>query len=183
MICPNEICNKEIPDDSLFCDQCGCQLRECPDCHAVLYKPFCSKCGTRTEERKWIDSIPVVDNSNVNKSSISDADEMEDTSQTLIITKTPALKLQHDDLILNIKSGDVLGRTTGAHDGALADFKVISSRHAEVRLSDNKWIITDLGSTNGSFLNNQKLDANSDYEIHDGDIVKLANISFTAHIN
>lgn len=182
MICPNEMCKKEIPGDSVFCDQCGCQLRECPDCHAVLYKPFCSKCGTRTEERKWGGDSPETGNSNADKSSINNADGMEDTSQTLIITKTPALKLQHDNLILDIKSGDILGRTTGAHVGALANFKVISSRHAELRLIDNKWIFTDLGSTNGSFLNNQKLDANTDYEIHDGDIVTLANISFMAQM-
>lgn len=182
MICPNEICNKEIPDDSLFCDQCGCQLRKCPDCHSILHTPFCSKCGTRTVERKWTEPIPDADNSNASKSSISNAYGMEDASQTLIITKTHALKLQHDDLILDIKSGDVLGRAIGAHSGALADFKVISSRHAEIRLEDNKWIFTDLGSTNGSFINNQKIDANTDCEIHDGDIVTLANISFTAQM-
>ena len=183
MICPNEICNKEIPDDSVFCDQCGCQLRECPECHEVRYKTFCSKCGTKTVEQKWMEPATTTEKNHAESTFVDMANNTENTQQTLIITKTPTLKLQHDDLILNIKSGDVLGRTTGAHDGALADFKVISSRHAEVRLSDNKWIITDLGSTNGSFLNNQKLDADSDYEIHDGDIVKLANISFTAHIN
>lgn len=182
MICPNEMCHREIPDDSVFCDQCGCQLRECPDCHAVLYKPFCSKCGTRTEERKWIDSIPVVDNSNTNKSSVVDTNIMENTSQTLIITKTPALKLQHDDITLDIKSGDVLGRATGVHSGMLADFKFISSRHAEIRLKDNNWFLRDLDSTNGTCINNQKLDTNSDYEIHDGDIVTLANISFMAQM-
>lgn len=182
MLCPNEMCKKEIPGDSVFCDQCGCQLRECPDCHSILHTPFCSKCGTRTVERKWIETIPDADNSNANKSSINNADGMEDTSQTLIITKTPALKLQHNDLILDIKSGDVLGRTIGTHSGILADFKVISSRHAEIRFKDNKWVFADLRSTNGSFINNQKLDANTDYEIYDGDIVTLANISFMAQM-
>ena len=182
MICPNEICNKEIPDDSLFCDQCGCQLRECPDCHSILHTPFCPKCGTPTVERKWGGDSPETGNSNADKSSINNADGMEDTSQTLIITKTPALKLQHNDLILDIKSGDVLGRATGAHSGMLADFKFISSRHAEIRLKDNNWFLRDLDSTNGTCINKQKLDTNSDYEIHDGDIVTLANISFMAQM-
>ena len=183
MICPNEMCKKEIADDSVFCDQCGCQLRECPDCHAILHTPFCSKCGTPSVVRKWMEPAATEEKNHVESTSVDVANNTENTSQTLIITKTPTLKLQHADLILDIKSGDVLGRTTGAHAGALADFKVISSCHAELRLNDNKWIVTDLGSTNGSFLNNQKLDTNSDYEIHNGDIVTLANISFTAHIN
>lgn len=183
MICPNEICNKEIPNDSVFCDQCGCQLKECPDCHAILLSPYCSKCGTQTVERKWSESTPEAANKIVEKTSVDDTNNTENISQTMIITKASCLKLKHENLILDINSGDILGRSTGAHAGELADFKVISSRHAEITLNENKWIITDLGSTNGSYINNQKLDANSEYEIHDGDIVTLANINFTAQIN
>ena len=183
MICPNEMCKKEIPDDSVFCDQCGCQLRECPDCHAILHTPFCSKCGTPTVERKWMEPATPTEKNHAESSVVDMANNTENTPRTLIIAKTPTLKLQHDDLILDIKSGDVLGRTTGAHAGVLADCKVISSRHTEICLNDNKFFITDLGSTNGTYLNNQKLEPNSEYEIHDGDIVTLANISFTAHIN
>ena len=176
MICPNEMCNKEIPDDSIFCDQC-------PNCHSILHTPFCSKCGTPTVERKWGGDSPETGNSNADKSSLNNTSVIEETSQTLIIAKTPTLKLQHDDLILDITSGDVLGRTTGAHTGKLADFKVISSRHAEISLNDNKWFITDLGSTNGSLLNTKKLVINTEYEINDGDELVLADIHFTAHIS
>lgn len=182
MICPNELCKKEIADDSAFCDQCGCHLRECLDCHSILYTPFCSKCGTPTVERKWIDTVPKADITIINKSSDNNTIETKDTSQTFIITKNPSLKLQHDDLILDIKSGDVIGRTIGAHVESLAEFKAISSRHAQFRLDDNKWIFTDLASTNGSFINDQKLDSKIEYEIQDGDIVTFANINFTAYI-
>lgn len=183
MICPNETCKKEIPDNSVFCDQCGCRLRECPDCYAVLHTPFCSKCGKPTIERKWTEPTLAEEKNSVKKTSVDVANNTEDATQTLIITKAPTLKLQHDDLILDIKSGDVLGRTTGTHAGTLGDFKVISSRHAELRLNDNKWIITDLSSTNGTFINNQKLKPNSGYEINDGDLITLANVNFTAQIN
>lgn len=183
MICPNPMCKTEISDDSVFCDRCGFQLKECSNCHTVLHTLFCSKCGKPTIEREWNKVIPIVKNKTVEKTSVDVSNDTEEETQTLIIRNASSLKLQHDDLILDIKSGDILGRTAGAHAGTLGDFKVISSHHAELRLNDNKWIVTDLGSTNGTFINNQKLESNFEYEINDDDLITLANVNFTARIN
>ncbi len=45
MICPSENCKKEIPDDSLFCDQCGIKLKKCETCGKIAFGNFCGKCG------------------------------------------------------------------------------------------------------------------------------------------
>jgi len=45
MICPNKICKQEIPDDSLYCDQCGLKILRCSKCGAPGIGKHCGKCG------------------------------------------------------------------------------------------------------------------------------------------
>lgn len=45
----------------------------------------------------------------------------------------------------------------------------VSSRHAELRAIDHRYILVDLGSTNGTFVNGERV--THERELHDGDIV------------
>lgn len=54
----------------------------------------------------------------------------------------------------------------------------LSNVHAEFRIEAGVPVITDLGSTNGSFLNDQKLTANLPAPIKDGDRIKLGTSNF-----
>lgn len=47
----------------------------------------------------------------------------------------------------------------------------VSGRHAEIRYSDGKYTLHDMGSTNGTFLNGTRVDAGVD--LHDGDRVRF----------
>ncbi len=51
-----------------------------------------------------------------------------------------------------------------------------SRRHAQFTLVEGQLILTDCGSTNGTFLNHQRLDHNT--PVKDGDIVHFANLEF-----
>lgn len=55
---------------------------------------------------------------------------------------------------------------------------VISRYHAKLDKENNSFILTDLDSTNGTFVNGRKLTANENFEIKQGDTVSFANISF-----
>ncbi len=45
----------------------------------------------------------------------------------------------------------------------------VSSRHAELRAVGSKYVLVDLGSTNGTFVNGDRI--TGEHELHDGDVV------------
>ena len=55
--CPD--CRQMIPDDSAFCDQCGKELRWCPECRRPKRGTECPVCGSYlVDGRKWLSSAP-----------------------------------------------------------------------------------------------------------------------------
>lgn len=151
IICPN--CLKEIPDDSVYCDQCGKPIFEKKDVVEI---------SVDVAEQQPIDFQP--------------------TELVTINKSVPLLKLKHEKLTLSMNDGDILGRTIGPFANELGIFKVISSRHAQIKLSDNKWFVTDLHSTNSTFINQNWLEPDKQYEIRNGDILTLSNIDFSVTI-
>ncbi|CAH9146248.1 unnamed protein product [Cuscuta epithymum] len=55
----------------------------------------------------------------------------------------------------------------------------ISSRHLTVEFnsSDGKWVICDLGSLNGTFLNGDKLDPSCPAALSDSDVIKIGDLT------
>ncbi len=54
----------------------------------------------------------------------------------------------------------------------------LSRRHAAFVSYRNQPHLLDLGSYNGTYINNVRLQVDKPYPIHSGDIVKFANLSF-----
>ena len=48
----------------------------------------------------------------------------------------------------------------------------VSRNHAEIRFEDGKYVLYDLGSTSGSFINNKKVNKGI---LYSGDLVLIAN--------
>lgn len=57
--------------------------------------------------------------------------------------------------------------------------KMVSSRHGEIRRRGSSWILVDLGSTNGTELNEVRLTARNEYALQDGDQIRLGDILLT----
>ena len=49
----------------------------------------------------------------------------------------------------------------------------VSSRHAEIRSAEGRHTIHDQNSTNGTFLNSERVSAGGSRELRDGDVVSL----------
>lgn len=67
----------------------------------------------------------------------------------------------------------------GRDDGlpvSLAGESTVSRRHASVRLDGHRATVTDLGSTNGTFVNGNKVTGEVGLEI--GDVVQFGSVRF-----
>lgn len=88
-------------------------------------------------------------------------------------------------ILKNLSTGDVYEVTSNPFtigksqtcNLVIAD-KVVSRHHAEVVQYGDKYFIKDLSSTNGTFINGNKLMADTDVELKDGQEIIFANKKF-----
>lgn len=159
MKCP--FCKANLDDDSWFCDQCGKELKFCPECRQPKRGTECPACGTD------LVSAEVF---------FTPKPKPQPESKPQQEASTPTL-LEGDGLTLNLKEG-IFGRTTGIYP-ELGTQIYISGQHGELRCVDGQWQIRDLGSRNGTFVNGAKLVANVWTDLHLGDQLKIATTHLT----
>lgn len=141
----------------------------CPFCHATnaANTIFCSECGHYLAK---IDSEPTE---------VFKADELDDASYAQMSRQEPASRSkptqpvtlqftiteQHRVIEATLKGEIIIGRTDVASTafptvdlsaaGPMA--KSVSRRHARIIKRDDEIVLEDLGSVNGTFINDKKL--------------------------
>lgn len=73
--------------------------------------------------------------------------------------------------------------TKDTNDAVIHYSKAISRTHCKVTGGRGQYWITDLKSSNGTFINKKRLQPNQPYELKSGDIVQMANLDFQAVID
>lgn len=68
-----------------------------------------------------------------------------------------------------------LGRTPGKCDIALQNCESVSSRHCRITVNGNRVTVTDLNSTNGTYMNEQRLVPMQPMPVNDGTVIYLGN--------
>lgn len=71
-----------------------------------------------------------------------------------------------------------IGRESKGNDVVIAGFGV-SSAHAEARVTDDAVLLKDLGSSNGTYVNGERI---TQQLVRDGDRVTLGDVTFTAKV-
>ena len=152
MKCQN--CKSSIDDDSWFCDQCGAKIYLCPECltPGKGEGKRCSKLVTPEELAGAKDGAP------------------QKSQQPAAATK---LVCRQENITLVLQNGAVLGRLEGPYQAMLSRLEFVSARHAQLWAEGDKWIISDLGSRNGTAVNGQWCYNPLPFSI--GDTVRLAN--------
>lgn len=77
--------------------------------------------------------------------------------------------------LLSLSASTILGRSDDCDIVLKSD--VASRRHASIEIKDGKLVLSDLGSSNGSFLNGEKINDSSD--LFDGDLIVIDTDSFS----
>ncbi len=156
--CP--ACCEMIPDDSKFCDQCGVELLECVNCHTLGANPFCPECGKPMISRK------------------SERDESVDGDKEQAVETTIALKARNGGVILKPQPEAIIGRKESPYESLLAPLTLISRRHGKFVKRGGRWFIIDFGSTNGTYVNDKEVPANTPVEFALGDAVDIGTYVF-----
>lgn len=95
------------------------------------------------------------------------------SSWRLVSETTPTVSLEVDSSV-------VVGRESSPISGFLSGSTYISREHASLTVENGILYVTD-ASTNGTFINSQQIKKLEKHELHPGDIVTFADISFRVH--
>jgi pSer/pThr/pTyr-binding forkhead associated (FHA) protein len=134
----------------VFCNQCG--HRNPPDSN------FCSSCGS---------PLDLLDDRTIKLTRVDPLQDAPGSDDDLIV---PVGEIEPDTSVLIVRAGAQAGaRFTlsptvtrlGRHpdsDISLDDITV-SRRHAEIERTDDGYRVTDAGSLNGTYVNQERVDA------------------------
>lgn len=76
------------------------------------------------------------------------------------------------------KDNFTIGKKAQIVDGVVSFNKMISRLHCKITNNGTDYFITDLQSSNGTYVNSKRLQPNQPYPVNQGDIVRLANTDF-----
>jgi hypothetical protein len=89
---------------------------------------------------------------------------------------TPMLVFPKQEIILGRRDPNT-GTLPDVDLTAYAGYRMgVSRRHASIRLADKLLHLSDLGSSNGTFLNGTRLVAHRPYQVRDGDEIRLGQM-------
>lgn len=72
----------------------------------------------------------------------------------------------------------MIGKNPETADGVISYSTAVSRVHCKIIFKDGRYFVVDLGSANGSFVNNNRIAANTPTLLNSGDVLKLANCEF-----
>ena len=76
----------------------------------------------------------------------------------------------------------VIGKKEGLADGLIPFNRMISRAHCRLRRREGCFTVADLGSTNGTFVNGQRLSQGKEHPLTDGCILQLADSAFRVKV-
>ena len=156
--CPE--CRSQIPDDSAFCDQCGKELKWCPECKRPKRGTECPVCGSDLiPGRKYL--TPGHGSAGGPAPSTGGAPAI----PAALVGNGWRLPLQEGSF----------GRGGGIWP-ELATCPYVSGSHGRIEKANQEWCIVDVGSTNGTFVNGARIQRQP---LKKGDRVKIATLDFT----
>jgi len=156
-------------------------------------------CSSETLEKEILPPLPVIEKEKTLEKEIlppppviekekKEEDEKEEM-QSHVLMDSPtvfAKPVHYGELRYKVNEEDVtcllhkdsmkIGRS-GENDLLLSQDLEVSSRHAEIIRHGNSYFIKDLGSTNGTYVNNIKIESVT--ELKDEDKIKIGKTDFT----
>lgn len=126
----------------------------------------CKECGKTVPEGKFCDQCGKPFN----------------ISQPQAPKQVPEITLRQiegGNVRLTLKPDTIVGRTQGPYADILDGFIYISGKHARItHTSEGGWMVEDLGSTNGTYVNEDCLEKGDPHPFGKGDIIDFGTMIF-----
>ena len=182
--CPE--CREMILDDSAFCDKCGKELHWCPECKRPKRGTECPVCGNDLiPGRKYLAMVASGTDMRPVQQTVSpiqsvppkqSAPSIQPVPQGTAVAKPQPTALVGSGLRLTLAEG-AFGRVGGMWP-QLASCTYVSSNHGVIGRTAAGWTITDNGTTNGTYVNDQRLAPGSPAVLALGSRVRIATLDF-----
>jgi len=175
MICPH--CKLNIEGNLYFCDQCGQEVLICPTCNQLGKGKRCVHDGSplvTARSKAEPSGVPPVDRP---RAGITGAKAVSGCASELhLINRTLGLDLK-------ITGDEIIGRKHGGFAEIFRRYDQVSGRHCQIEFDHGQdWTITDLGSTNGTKLDNVPLQQGQARPLTDRCLLLIANLEFYTEI-
>jgi pSer/pThr/pTyr-binding forkhead associated (FHA) protein len=85
-------------------------------------------------------------------------------------------QLSQEETLLSQTKIMTIGRQVGAY--LLIDNDSVSRRHAEISFANKQYVLRDLGSSNGTFVNETRLEADKVYILKTNDQIRFGKVKF-----
>uniref|UniRef100_B8HVR2 FHA modulated ABC efflux pump with fused ATPase and integral membrane subunits n=1 Tax=Cyanothece sp. (strain PCC 7425 / ATCC 29141) TaxID=395961 RepID=B8HVR2_CYAP4 len=151
-----------------------------PDCDLCLNEPTAAPCHARFVRRNNSFEVQTLDSEAglwiagkpISQQLLRHGDRIT-LSPQLSLTFLVVAPLQSPEQILPLNFGDRNAFTLGrdAHNDMVIDHLTVSAFHARIDRQDNGWTITDLDSSNGTFINGEKIIGQR--PLHVGDTIQI----------
>ena len=177
--CPT--CNTQNEKGAAFCDQCGASLAvlntaaasagRCPICGAAAMNgdAFCEECGAALDTPASAAAAAALPR-------MARAQILLGNGQSIELGGKSSYLIGREDQV----SGIYPDVDTTRSDGDAAG---VSRRHAEIVQQSDQWFVQDLNSTNGTYINNQRVAPSSRQPLHSGDQIRLGKWTATFQVN
>ena len=184
-----------MPGDSKYCDQCGVEILRCVNCGAPGVEDFCNECGKpmvsfspsgisssssmQPQSSKPADMETDTELSASANSALSGAgNNIMDKTMGSARRKSTVLQARVGNIIIRPEENALIGRSGSPYAPLLSSLNLISRSHAKFLKQGRDWFIMDLGSTNGTYVNDRELSPNVPVKISIGDVVDLGTYLF-----
>ena len=142
----------------VYCPQCGFQSPEAAS--------FCSRCGAALVPPSADETTVSID-----PGELPDADLADLRGPALVVRSGGG---RAGDTFERIGASTLIGRSPECD--IFLDDVTVSRRHAEIAKDDERFVIRDLGSLNGTFVNRHRIE---DAELADDDEVQIGKYRMT----
>jgi hypothetical protein len=137
---------------------------------------ICQRCFSDISRKKPVDSHVRAHQSGKagKKVSVSKVENLELDQDKTIREIAPLTLTMSPDQIVTVHHGDTIGRD-GIGARVFSQFNAVSRHHATFKYFNGRWLIRDENSTNGTYINGNKIGPDKWYELRPKDILSISS--------